>query len=183
MRGLAAGALCVAVLAACDQSSSTEPVDSGPQFSQHGGAGASSTGHFEVVFPTLVEKNSYSAILQPKGDVDGQFEVQAFTPDGKRVYSVHGETTCITVLPDGKTARMGGIITNAQNFPGIRPGMEAAWIVRDNGEGRNDPNDMASDIRFGFPEGSGRAQLNCDVGLRFVFLRPITEEGNIQVRP
>jgi hypothetical protein len=97
-------------------------------------------------------------------------------------YSVHGVTTCMTMLPDGRTARMGGRVTKIQgNLPDFLVGLDAAWIVQDNGEGANAPADLASDIRFDFLPGG--ADLNCDVGVGNVFLRPIGDPGNIQVRP
>lgn len=181
MRKLILPVIAVVALSGCEPAfDPTSPMER--NFSAHGGS--SSTGHYSVDFgAAFIEKYSYSAVLQPNGSVKGQFQVQGFDASGHS-YIVHGETTCLTILPDGRTARMGGVITKATGaaITGVEPGQEAAWIVRDNGEGQ-DPNDLASDIRFGFPAELNVARRNCNTGLQSIFLRGLTDEGNIQVRP
>ena len=136
------------------------------------------TGHWEVEIGLDKAKYSASAVRQADGTVAGQFQVLETSPDSKT--RVHGETTCLRALPDG-SAIAGGVITseNIEGFDGV--GLDALWLVQDNGEGRNDPPDMATDIRYGFP--AGTADAICAGAPVPAQLVPFpVERGNIQVR-
>ena len=139
------------------------------------------TGHWEIVTPPLYPsmltgKYSASAVRQGDGSVAGAFEVHEIY--ATHTDRVHGVTTCLTVLPDG-TARAGGIVTES-TFPNqAYVGGAAVWLVRDNGEGRNSPPDLATDIRYGY--GANVAQAWCSGGqVPNMGMNPVVR-GNIQV--
>lgn len=139
------------------------------------------TGHVEVPVG-IIEKYSFSAVRHADGSVTGQWQVKnKFGPGAN--FTVHGDVTCFTVAPDGKTVFLGGTI--AQNSFGIPAGFEANWTVVDNGEGGNAPADLATDLTFGFPPGSpagGVSHCATGAGLTNIPPTPIIR-GNIQVNP
>lgn len=169
----------IVALAACSES----PVDTTqqPSFSAHG-AQQSVTGHVERYFAAidLTEKFSFSAIRTPKATVNGRFEVHDYYADGT-MDRITGDVQCFVILPDGKTARVAGVITSSTNAQ-VPAGLDAIWTVRDNGEGSQDLDDAATDLSWGHP--SGTAQRHCDVGVRF-YTGPhaFSLRGNVQVRP
>ena len=149
-------------------------------YASNSATGPFSAGHYSLEFrPGWTEQYSFSAVQLPNGEVGGQFQIVGFR-NGRKAYSVHGETTCLVVAPDGRTARMGGVITVSRDRV-VRPGWQAAWSVQDNGEGADAP-DMGSNLWFGIRPDSPLAQLNCTSGLSNLPPRPV-DEGNIQVRP
>lgn len=167
-------------LAACSES----PVETTtqPSFARNDGAQQSVTGHVErdlTNFGVTIEKYSFSAIRHPNGTVDGRFEVRDVYPDGT-VDKIKGEVTCFTILPDGQTARVAGVITSSTN-EFVPAGREARWVVRDDGEGHG-VKDWATDLSWGYLPGT--AQQFCD-GLRGIASTPpsFSLRGNVQVRP
>jgi hypothetical protein len=113
------------------------------------------------------------------GSFQGRFEVRDVFTDGSEALKVRGRVTCFTVEPDGRTARMGGVIEGGID----EPPLEAVWTVRDNGEGANDPEDQATDLRFFQPPGT--AEFHCAVGFPPEAFGTFgnNERANVQVRP
>ena len=112
----------------------------------------------------------------------GEFQIEdKFFPGKNGLERVHGNVTCFSIQPDGKTVFLGGIIENESLF-GIPPGSEAVWTVVDNGAGSGSPADMATDLTFGFPAGSGAAFFHCLTGTVFTNIPPTPiQSGNIAV--
>jgi hypothetical protein len=134
------------------------------------------TGHAEFV--NLFNNHlrySLSAIRHRDGSVSGEVEEHAETAAGVFIRRGHGTVTCFTI--NGNIARIGGTVdrSSASNLP---PGTEFFLTVIDNGEGANDPPDMATSPASG---SIGVAARHCTNG----FDRPIftIDRGNIQVRP
>jgi hypothetical protein len=149
-----------------------------------GGSGPSASGHVErdfTVFGVPIEKYSFIAHILGNGAFQGRFEVRDVFADGSESLKARGSVTCFTVEPDGKTARMGGVVEGS-NVPEL-VGTEAFWTVRDNGEGQNDPRDEVTDLRFGQPPGS--AEFHCAVGVPPEAFGTFgeNERANVQVRP
>ena len=93
-----------------------------------------------------------------------------------------GYIDCMEILPDGKTARMTGIVTHVSGdccpVFGFTPevGGIIGFIVQDNGEGQNSSGDLFSDWGY-----FGDIETTCSVDWGFA-LYPI-DSGNIQVKP
>jgi hypothetical protein len=140
------------------------------------------TGNADLFIGGCVETYSFSAIRHSDGRVTGEWQIKDIcAPPSIDVgtFISHGDVTCFTILPDGKTARVGGVIEKT-TWPGVEPGQEAAWTVRDNSQGSKEPPDDASPLWFGF--GPGAAEFHCDVGIGFIQPLP-NERNNIHVRP
>ena len=137
----------------------------------------SATGHVEFVNTTTQNhlRASFNAITHQDGTVSGEFEEHVESSTGDFVRRTHGIITCLTV--SGNVARFGGVITESSGNA-APPGTEIFATVVDNGEGANDPDDLASPGGSGNP---GVALRHCTAGL-FRPLFPITA-GNVQVRP
>ncbi|HEX6587897.1 MAG TPA: hypothetical protein VF039_02655 [Longimicrobiales bacterium] len=181
IRSRFAPVLSILALAACaDAPSEPQLGDVTAVDAQLASVGAESrvTGHWEITFAGGYQGNySSNAIVHADGSVSGEWQLQELGPDGTR-YTVHGDVVCVTILPDGRTARVGGIIERASS-PLPEGYTAAVWTVRDNGEGRG-ATDFASDIRYGYP--TGDEQFFCDQGFNLGVFQPV-ERGNIQVRP
>ncbi len=174
--------LVVPLLFACSEVP-TDPTSSETMevaFSQAGGQ-ERQTGHWEIeappLYPTMLTgKYSASAVRQSDGSVAGSFELHEIYAD--HTDRLHGVATCLTVLPDG-TARVGGIVTESTYPNDGYVGGAALWLVQDNGQGRNSPPDMATDIRYGVA--AGVAQAWCDgANVPSMGMNPVVR-GNIQV--
>jgi hypothetical protein len=152
----------------------------GPPSLQQRGGQQSATGHAHLFVQDCDEHYSFSAIRHPDGSVTGEWQVHDICtlPEGTIIAHTHGTVTCLTILPDGKTARIGGVVTGS-NYPTVEPPQEAGWTVRDNGEGAKDPPDAVSGLYFGLVPGT--AEFFCDVGAPLEMFA--NERGNIQVRP
>ena len=182
-----APALVLLSLAALLTSCGTDPTkqsDTGaPEFAG-GGSGPSASSHLEHNLEgCCVEKYSFNAHYLGDGSVHGRFNVRDLFTDGSEKFFAKGRVTCFTIDPDGKTARMGGVV-EAGNPPEL-VGTEARWIVRDNGEGQNEPRDDATDLVWGIPPQFNAAARNCAGQVPFSFYNvfgPIAR-GNVQVRP
>jgi len=170
-------------LACGDGSDLTQPADlaSTPAFTR--ASPSSVSGHVERDLSDLgvpVEKFSFHAQYLGNGRVAGRWLVVDFFADGRKEVA-KGNVTCFTVEGDGKTARIGGVTETATNP--VNNGLDAAWIVVDNGEGTNAPRDQATDLRYG--QVPGTASAHCDVGFppeAFGTFGP-TMRANVQVRP
>lgn len=142
------------------------------------------SGHVELDLesPDLFEKYSFTAVKLKNGNVVGQFQIYDLL-DGSERLIVHGTVTCFTILADGKTAWLGGIVDRGELNGIDYAGTEANWTVVDNGEGLNEPKDEATDLTYGWAAGSGINDAHCAAGDQFTnFFGPLLR-GNIQVRP
>jgi hypothetical protein len=140
------------------------------------------TGNADIFILGCVETYSFSAIRHWDGSVTGAWQVKDVCvppPFEAGTFRTHGDVTCFTILPDGKTARLGGVVEKS-TWPGVEPGQEAAWTVRDNSQGSKEPPDDASGLFFGFPPGA--AEAHCNAGIAFIVPLP-NERNNIHVRP
>ena len=150
-----------------------------------GSSGPSASGHIERDFEgCCVEKYSFTAHYLGDGSVQGRFNVRDLFLDGSPKAFGKGRVTCITVEPDGKTARMGGIVESADVPEFV--GTHAVWTVVDNGEGRNDPPDQGTDLRWGLPpEAFDFAGFHCAVGFTPDDFGTfgLSGRGNVQVQP
>jgi len=128
----------------------------GPLFARTGHSTPSASGHVEKdILPTQYssgpfEKFSFNAHVAGDGSVVGRFVVSDVYPDGSSTDRWQGDVICLSVEADGKTARMGGIITKSTH-PLAPAGMYAIWVVQDNGEGGNAVADKATDLVVGNP--------------------------------
>ena len=114
---------------------------------------------------------SFHATKDANGNVSGSWESNSPGQDIR----THGNIECLTILADGKTAVMSGVVTQVEGngFPGVTPGAHVWFKVQDNGEGANATEDTFSD--YFFVSNTTCANFN-------VVLHPI-DNGNIQVKP
>lgn len=115
-----------------------------------------------------VQHFAFHASIDKDGIVSGSWESKS-PGQGSRT---HGTIDCL-VLVDNTTAILSGTITQLVGYAFGYQGGDPVWfMVKDNGEGANDPPDEFSDYVLGlggcFDYGYG--------------LRPI-ENGNIQIKP
>lgn len=172
-----------ALLTSCGTDTMRESDTRAPEFVDRG-SGPSVSGHVEHELEgCCTEKYSFEAHYLGDGSLQGSFNVRDLFTDGSEKAFAKGRVTCFTIDPDGKTARMGGVV-EAGN-PAEAVGTEAFWTVRDNGEGENEPRDEASDLIWGIPPQFNAAARNCAGAIplsRFNVFGPIAR-GNVQVRP
>jgi hypothetical protein len=140
---------------------------SGPKISSANGQGGLTLDYMNG----QQQQFSFHASKDASGNVSGSWESNSPGQDVR----THGDITCMTILADGKTAILSGVVTqvDGNGFPGIVPGTAIWFKVRDNGEGSNAVEDAFSDY---FP-----VATNSCVNFNVV-LYPI-ENGNIQVKP
>ena len=135
------------------------------------------SGHAEFVNPISGSLTRYSvnAVRHRDGSVSGEFETRIETASGDFLLSAHVTIVCFTVT--GNIARVGGVVDHSRGAAGL-PGSEGFITVVDNGQGPNDPPDLASPSFVGGP---GTAATHCTVGLS----QPLfaVEHGNIEIRP
>jgi hypothetical protein len=137
-----------------------------PQFAN---AGLQQSVHGRIHISFLDEKDTFTAVRKADGSVTGEFDVHSSTEG-----HIHGRVVCFTI--EGNSARLAGIVERADDFPSIVGG-GAMWTVRDNGEGSNDPDDVASDIRYGIPAAAAIAHCSVSAIREFEMQRT----GNIQI--
>ena len=136
------------------------------------------TGHVDIMaspfgIPAL-DKYSFAAIRHTDGSVSGQFEFEhRFTVNGQQVRDkVHGTVDCLTII--GNSARLGGTIRHSKS-PDLPEGTQLTWSVTDNGQGKKDQRDTASEML------GNDAFAYCLGGLPYP--QSPLRHGNIQVRP
>lgn len=126
---------------------------------------------------------SFSAVRYADGTATGNAQIASrkFTLDGVELV-IHMRIDCLSVLPDGKTARLSGVITRTSfPFPDAPVGKIHRFSVQDNGEpgagvdrfSGVPPNPLGrecDDIDFGLPEPNRVAPTRT------------VNRGNIQVR-
>jgi len=163
------------VLAGCQDASSPEA--GSPLFARGGVSGPAASGHVERVFPGVTEVYSFTAQVVGNGAVKGRFQVRDVYDDGVTVLREMGEIHCLVVEADGRTARIGGLVTQgSESFAGTF----TAQTVRDNGEGAGSPPDEATDLRYGVSQAA--SAFHCASGLNLGTFG-VSTQGNIQVRP
>lgn len=168
-----------ALLASCGRDPTSSGGNHSANLANGTPGGLSVSGHMErdlsdPFLGTVLEKYSFIAQTLGNGEVQGRFEVRDFGP-GLEGSWAKGRVTCLSMYTDGVTARIGGIVESA-GFPEF-VGSEAAWWVRDTGEGHNE--DLGTDLRWGLPPGSAEEQ--CTVGIPLGTFGP-TSRGNVQIR-
>ncbi|MDP4264513.1 MAG: hypothetical protein Q8941_18430 [Bacteroidota bacterium] len=131
---------------------------------------SSANGEGELSFNGGFQHFAFHALKYGDGTVKGSWESKSTGADDR----THGIITCLTILADGKTAIMSGIITqkDGTGFPQFTVGDPVWFKVQDNSEGARASVDMFSDYYMGL---SGCV----DYGITML---PI-ENGNIQVKP
>jgi hypothetical protein len=137
-----------------------------PQFSN---AGLQQSVHGRIYIGILDEKETFTAVRHADGSVTGQFDIHS-PSEGH----IHGRVICFTI--EGNSARLAGVIERADDSPFLVGG-GAMWTVRDNGQGANDPEDIASDIRYGIPLVAAIAHCSVSAIREFELQRT----GNIQI--
>jgi hypothetical protein len=157
---------CALLLTISCGSDSTENNVLAPQFAN---AALQQSVHGRIYISILDEKDTFTAVRRPDGTVVGQFNIHSSTEG-----HIRGRVLCFTI--EGNSARLAGIIERADDFPALEGG-GAMWTVQDNGEGSNDPEDVASDIRYGIPLAAAIA--HCTVPAIAPF--EIQRKGNIQI--
>ena len=125
---------------------------------------------------------SFHARQNADGSVSGSWSSNWQSHNPELGGHFKGTIDCLDVLPDGKTARMSGIVTHVTGdccppFGFIPEVGGIVWFeVQDNGEGANSSADLFSDWWY---FGDYVTTCNEDWGAS---LQPI-ENGNIQVKP
>jgi hypothetical protein len=114
----------------------------------------------------------FNAVEQPDGSVTGHLVYQFRAFD----FGIIMDIDCLAISGSGNQARLSGVVTHLigevpPEFSFIFVGAEAEFAVTDNGQGKNAPADLVSDVLFG----SG---VSCEDGGGEPYL-PIS--GNIQV--
>jgi hypothetical protein len=141
-------------LGGCRSDPTSAPTE--PLFARTGSSTASASGHVEKDLWTeqwgdVHERYSFNASYAGNGSVVGRFEVSDVYADGSTPADrVEGDVICLSVETDGRTARMGGIITQS-NVAVAPAGWYAVWVVQDNGEGSDAVADKSTDLVYGNP--------------------------------
>lgn len=132
------------------------------------------TGHVGYVVPANGAHIRYSvnAVRHRDGTVSGEFELHATTATGAPLAHTHVTITCFTIA--GNIARIGGVVDRSNFAP---PGTPGYITVVDNGEGANDPPDLASSPNIG----PGTDIAHCVTGFPQTLFS--VDQGNIQIRP
>jgi hypothetical protein len=119
---------------------------------------------------------TFTARVFPDGAVDGEWNLVA----GSAI--LHGDIDCLHILPDGKTARLSGIVTDAK-FTLFVPGTAFAMEFVDNGQGGDADADVTTDLRAFRNASPEVGRLFCETGEAppdVEYLQMI--HGNFQVR-
>jgi len=146
------------------------------------GAGvlANVTGSAHVqVFPGSgfgLRKLTFSAVQHADGNVTGEWNIVA----GATI--LHGNIDCMTILPDGKSARISGIVENAL-FTTFLPGTAFAIQLEDNGNGGSGEPDSNSEVRAFRNAPPEVGHHFCVTGVAPVPVEQMAiEKGNVNIR-
>ena len=135
-------------------------------------SGPSASGQAGIMVNDRLQNFAFHAKQDKNGNVSGSWQSKSSGQDIK----THGTITCLTIDPDGKTAAMGGVITQINSddpfFSQFEVGDPVWFQVQDNREGSNGDPDGFSDYFLDFEF--------CEVIPDF--FTPIVT-GNIQVKP
>lgn len=102
------------------------------------------SGQGSLVLEGRVQHFSFEAYEDENGVIGGTYESKS---PGQNLRT-HGNITCVTILPDGKSAFISAVITHrvGTGFAGFYLiGNYVSFEVQDNGEGANSPPDQFSD--------------------------------------
>lgn len=185
------GVLLVALLAAC-QSDALEPnpngTDLSPQATLEGtyGVAGSATGSAHVtVFPPSVPHGlalrnfAFSAVKRGDGSTMGEWQIVA----GGTI--LHGPIDCLTIAPDGESARISGLVSSAKFSPTFEEGTAFAMELFDNGAGGSSDADVTTNLRAFRNMAPEVGRAFCETGATppGVDLDPLpTEHGNLTIR-
>jgi len=183
MRSAILGVLIVG-LAACsgEQAGITAPNDGAVSIApadNPAGVSANVTGSAMVQVFAInglgLRKLTFNAQILNDGSVSGEWNIVA----GASI--LHGDIDCLTILPDGRSARLSGIVTDAK-FTSFIEGTAFALEVVDNGEGNSMPADVTTDLRSfrNMPVEIGRAFCETGEAPDGLEAMPIIK-GNVQV--
>lgn len=140
---------CAAAVAACSDENGAlataperglSPADAGVVGSVSG------SGHWEVDFgipvPTGIglRKLTLHAVEQADGTVHGEWQIVV----GATI--LHGSLDCVEFLPDGKSARVSGLVEDVKFSLVFEPNTAFGMLIVDNGEGAGAPRDQDSDL-------------------------------------
>lgn len=128
--GVVAPALVVAAIVAPSAPGAANPV-------VHSATGAGHQDDVDVATGEVYNRTfSFSAVRRADGTASGNAQIASrkFQLDGRELV-IHMRIDCLLVLPDGKTARLSGVITRT-SFPFAEApvGEVARFTVQDNGE-------------------------------------------------
>ena len=136
-------------------------------------AGPSANGQGGLMIGDRLQQFSFHANTANDGSVSGSFEIKSPSQDLR----LHGTISCLSVLPDGKTAFLSGVITQrvGDGFPGdYNVGDHVYFEVQDNGEGNAADADRFSDL---YTSGATEFCGPYSIGTQAIV------NGNIQVKP
>ena len=125
--------------------------------------------HGRIYVDFFDEKDTFTAIRAPTGQVTGRFNVHS-----PEFGHISGTVFCFAI--DGNRARLAGVVTNAKEAPFLI-GTGAYWTVQDNGEGSSDLPDLSSDINFG----SSIADAEAHCVRERIPAYDVQEKANIQI--
>lgn len=173
------------VLAACSETGPESPLATSrePTQASLGVTGSvTGSGHWEV-FPAPVppgfglRRLTLHAVQLADGTVNGEWNIVV----GATI--LHGTLDCVTFLPDGRSARVSGIVESVKFSNIFQAGTAFAMLVVDTGEGSAAPPDRTSDLLTfaNQPPEVGRAY--CEDGVEPAPVEPEdTLIGDFQVR-
>jgi hypothetical protein len=136
------------------------------------GVVASATGAAHRIRADELWVLAFTAVKRADGTVTGEARIDRKDLD----ISWNLDVTCMAVV--GNTAWIAGIIRNARG-PVIREGTVSYFYVVDNGEGGDDPPDVASAVRIN--DLAGQDEEFCELRPLALPATPIAH-GNVQVR-
>lgn len=174
-------------LSACAADPPTAAHPSGPSFEvsvESAGGGGRAGGHAEFTVSDIRSVYTFTSITTDYPAAKGRFQLHRWFPDG-RMLVMTGEVECMTIVPreTGGLARMAGRVESLRvddDEIDVPPSQDRAiWSVLDNGEGRNNPPDLASGL-LNFRTADA-AEFHCATG--FSLTGFAITGGNIQVKP
>lgn len=128
--------------------------------------------------PGIALRNfAFSAIRHADGSVGGQWQVVA----GASI--LHGPIDCLAIAPDGRSARISGLVTSAI-FSTFVPGTAFAMELFDNGPGASGDADVTTQLRAFRNADPAVARAFCESGTipAGADLDPLpTEHGNLTI--
>jgi len=167
----------LALVAACASDTALEPAHEASHLSVSASAGPvvhAVTGSAHWLTPDGFNRRlAFNAREYQDGTIDGEWQLVA----GAAI--MHGPVTCFTVI--GDEARVGAFVDRAL-FTSFLPGTDIGWLVRDGGEGAEDPSDQSTNVRAFRNSPPGTAAAFCETGETPapIILEDI-DRGNVQI--
>ena len=154
-----------------------------PDFAAHAVTGSATGSAHLTVFPPSVPPGlalrnfAFTALKTGDGTVSGQWQIVA----GGTI--LHGPIDCLTIAPDGKSARISGLVTDAK-FALFAEGTAFAMELFDNSPGGSGDPDVTTQLRAfrnAAPE-VGRAFCEAGTVPEGADLDPLpSEHGNVTI--